>query len=40
MRAREAGITVGYLPTGPNNAITDVEGVMVGHTTARRGEPG
>ena len=40
LRAREAGITVGYLPTGPNNAITDVEGVRVGHETAWRGEPG
>jgi D-aminopeptidase len=39
-RAREAGITVGYLPTGSNNAITDVEGVRVGHRTAWRGEPG
>jgi D-aminopeptidase len=40
MRAREAGITVGYLSTGPNNAITDVEGVEVGHKAAWRGEPG
>src|SRR5215204_5358271 len=40
MRAREAGITVGYLPPGPHNAITDVEGLKVGHRTARRGEPG
>jgi D-aminopeptidase len=40
VRAREAGIGVGYLPTGPNNAITDVEGVSVGHATAWRGEPG
>ncbi|MFF0344077.1 P1 family peptidase [Kribbella sp. NPDC004875] len=32
-RARELGITVGTLPTGPLNAITDVAGVRVGQTT-------
>jgi D-aminopeptidase len=32
-RAREAGIAVGVLPTGPLNAITDVAGVTVGHVT-------
>jgi D-aminopeptidase len=37
-RARELGITVGILPTGPLNAITDVDGVLVGHTTLIRGE--
>jgi len=37
-RAREAGITVGILPTGPLNAITDVDGVLVGHTTVIRGD--
>lgn len=37
-RAREAGVTVGVLPTGPLNAITDVEGVLVGHTTIVRGD--
>ena len=37
-RARELGITVGVLPTGANNAITDVDGVLVGHTTLIRGE--
>ena len=37
-RVREAGITVGILPVGPLNAITDVSGVMVGHTTIVRGE--
>ena len=37
-RARELGITVGILPTGPLNAITDVEGVLVGHTTLVRGD--
>ena len=35
MCIRDAGIIFGYLPRGPNNAITDVEGVGVGHTTAR-----
>lgn len=40
MRVREAGITVGHLPTGNNNGITDVEGVRVGHSTVWRGEPG
>lgn len=37
-RARELGITVGVLPTGTLNAITDVPGVMVGHTTLIRGD--
>src|SRR6266536_4582047 len=37
-RAREAGIVVGILPTGPLNAITDVAGVAVGHTTIVRGD--
>lgn len=37
-RARELGIIVGILPTGPLNAITDVDGVLVGHTTLIRGE--
>jgi len=37
-RAREAGIVVGVLPTGPLNAITDVAGVRVGHTTLIRGD--
>jgi D-aminopeptidase len=37
-RARELGIVVGALPTGPLNAITDVAGVKVGHTTLNRGE--
>jgi D-aminopeptidase len=37
-RAREAGVTVGVLPTGPLNAITDVGGVLVGHTTIVRGD--
>lgn len=37
-RARELGITVGILPAGPLNAITDVDGVLVGHTTVIRGD--
>src|SRR5829696_8163893 len=37
-RAREAGVTVGVLPTGPLNAITDVDGVLVGNTTIIRGD--
>jgi D-aminopeptidase len=37
-RARELGIKIGVLPTGPLNAITDVSGVLVGHTTIMRGE--
>ncbi|HEX9919565.1 MAG TPA: P1 family peptidase [Pyrinomonadaceae bacterium] len=36
-RAREAGVRVGVLPTGASNAITDVAGVRVGHTTIIRG---
>src|SRR5690606_16507021 len=37
-RAREFGITIGVLPTGQNNAITDVDGVLVGHTPIIKGE--
>jgi len=37
-RAREAGIIVGSLPTGTNNAITDVPGVLVGHATLNLGD--
>jgi D-aminopeptidase len=37
-RAREAGVKVGILPVGPFNAITDVSGVLVGHTTIIRGD--
>jgi D-aminopeptidase len=37
-RAREAGVKVGVLPTGALNAITDVQGVLVGHTTLIRGD--
>ncbi len=38
-RLRELGITVGTMPTGPHNAITDVPGVWVGHATLVRDEP-
>lgn len=37
-RTRDLGLKVGVLPTGPLNAITDVHGVLVGHTTLVRGE--
>jgi D-aminopeptidase len=37
-RARELGIAIGTLPTGELNAITDVPGVRVGHTTLIEGE--
>lgn len=37
-RARDLGIGVGSIPTGPLNAITDVAGVRVGHTTIARGD--
>ncbi len=37
-RARELGVAPGWLPTGPCNAITDVEGVRVGHATIVRGQ--
>jgi D-aminopeptidase len=36
-RAREAGISIGILPTGPLNAITDVAGVKVGQITIIEG---
>ena len=37
-RLRELGISIGHFPTGPANAITDVGGVKVGHTTLVSGE--
>lgn len=37
-RARDLGITIGLLPTGPENAITDVAGVRVGVTTLIHGD--
>jgi D-aminopeptidase len=38
MRARELGIVIGELTPGGLNAITDVPGVRVGHTTLIEGE--
>ena len=38
MRARDLGITIGTVATGPLNAITDVAGVRVGHTTLISGD--
>jgi D-aminopeptidase len=37
-RLRELGVEIGRFPTGPNNAITDVAGVRVGHVTLIEGE--
>ena len=37
-RARDIGIQIGTLPTGTHNAITDVEGVKVGHVTLNEGD--
>lgn len=37
-RARDCGIVIGSLPAGPLNAITDVPGVKVGHSTILAGE--
>lgn len=36
-RARDIGLVVGIFPTGPLNAITDVAGVRVGHSTVIKG---
>jgi D-aminopeptidase len=36
-RARDLGLTIGHLMPGPNDAITDVAGVRVGHVTIVRG---
>jgi D-aminopeptidase len=36
-RAADLGVVVGQLPAGPCNAITDVPGVLVGHTTLVQG---
>jgi D-aminopeptidase len=37
-RARDLGLVVGTIPTGPLNAITDVAGVRVGHSTIVEGD--
>jgi D-aminopeptidase len=38
VRSGDLGLKIGVLPTGPLDAITDVSGVEVGHTTIIRGE--
>jgi D-aminopeptidase len=38
-RLRDLGITIGRLPSGPHNAITDVPGILVGHRTLIYDEP-
>ena len=38
MRARDLGIEIGLGEPGPLNAITDVDGVLVGHTTLIEGD--
>ena len=38
-RAREVGIRIGTLPTGPTNSVLDVAGVGLGHATVHRDEP-
>ncbi len=38
-RLRELGIGIGRFAPGPNNAITDVPGIQVGHTTLIFDEP-
>ena len=37
-RVRDYGIKTGVLQTGPNNAVTDVKGVKVGHYTLIKGD--
>lgn len=37
-RLRDLGIVIGTMPPGPLNAVTDVPGVRVGHTTVVYGE--
>lgn len=37
-RARDVGLVIGIFPTGTHNAITDVQGVRVGHTTKIEGD--
>ncbi len=38
VRARDMGIIIGRLTPGPLNAITDVDGVRIGHTTLISGD--
>jgi D-aminopeptidase len=37
-RARDLGIVIGSLPTGPTNSVLDVAGVGLGHATIHRDE--
>ncbi|MFI4937031.1 MAG: P1 family peptidase [Candidatus Berkiellales bacterium] len=37
-RVRDIGLSIGIIPTGPLNAITDVRGVLIGHSTVIRGD--
>src|SRR5918994_7192708 len=37
-RLRDLGVTIGRIPAGAHNAITDVAGVRVGHTTLVSGD--
>jgi D-aminopeptidase len=39
IRLRDLGITIGATPPGPNNALTDVPGVLVGQTTLIQDSP-
>lgn len=38
-RARQMGIEIGDLPTGPTNSVLDILGVGLGHATLHRDEP-
>ena len=38
VRARDLGVAPGVFPPGTHNAITDVSGVLVGHSTVRDGD--
>ncbi len=38
-RARDVGVVIGTLPTGPTNSVLDVAGVGLGHATLHRDEP-
>ncbi|WP_164519548.1 P1 family peptidase [Nocardioides ferulae] len=38
-RARDLGIAVGAMRTGPTNSVLDIAGVGVGHATVHRDEP-
>lgn len=38
-RARDLGVSIGALPTGPTNSVLDVTGVGLGHTTVWNDDP-